>query len=185
MKVPLVRNALLALLLAFTLQAKVDHVEVAWSGTVLNGKAFGNAGAYEALRGAIHFVVDPDDDANEQIADLDLAPKNADGEVEFSADFYLLWPMDPAKGNGTVICEVVNRGNKLLLPFFQNGVRAADPHLEEHFGDGFLMNQGYALLWVGWQFDVPDGEDLCAFIYPLPVTWMARPSAEWCARNSW
>ncbi|MCW5965673.1 MAG: hypothetical protein KIT83_16670, partial [Bryobacterales bacterium] len=63
------------------------------------------------------------------------------------------------KGNGTVICEVVNRGNKLLLPFFQNGVRAADPQLEEHFGDGFLMNQGYALLWVGWQFDVPDGED--------------------------
>ncbi|MCW5965971.1 MAG: hypothetical protein KIT83_18170, partial [Bryobacterales bacterium] len=70
MRVSVLRIALLALLIAVALQAKVDHVEVSWSGTVLNGKAFGSAGAYEALRGTIHFVVDPDDHANDQIVDI-------------------------------------------------------------------------------------------------------------------
>lgn len=161
------RTWLLALLAVLPLVAKVDRVEITWSGPVLDGKSFGSAGAYEAMRGKIHFVVDPDDDANEDIADLDLAPKNADGEVEFSADFYLLWPIDPTKGNGTILCEVVNRGNKLMLPFFQDGERTHDPRLPAHFGNGFLMNEGFSLLWVGWQFDVPDGEDRLRAYLPV------------------
>ncbi len=156
-----------AMLMAIPLFAKVDHVEVTWSGTVLNGQPFGDAGAYEAMRGKIFFVVDPDDHANGEIADLDLAPKNADGDVEFSADFYLLWPLDPNKGNGTLLCEVVNRGNKLALQFFQNAQRAHDPQTAAQFGDGFLMKQGYSLLWVGWQFDVPDGEDRLRAYLPV------------------
>ncbi|MCU0229168.1 MAG: hypothetical protein MUF01_16175 [Bryobacterales bacterium] len=154
-------------LCALPVLARVERVEVTWSGTVLNGKAFGETGAYEALQGKIYYAVDPDDDANSEIADLDLAPRNADGDVEFSADFYLLWPLDPTKGNGTMLCEVVNRGNKLALPFFQGAQRTHDPRLAADFGDGFLMNQGYSLLWVGWQFDVPDGEDRLRAYVPV------------------
>lgn len=157
-----------ALLLAASLaEARVDRVEVSWSGSVLDGKSFGKAGPYEALRGTIHFVADPDRPIDEEIADLDFAPKNDMDEVAFSADFYLLWPVDAAKGNGTVIVDVANRGNKLLLDFFHGAVRAADPQLPEHFGDGFLMERGYTLLWVGWQFDVPQREGLVRVNVPV------------------
>jgi hypothetical protein len=160
---------LLAVLLLATCitEARVDRVEIAWSGSVLNGKSFGKAGAYEAMRGTIHFLVDPDDSANENIADLHLAPKNNDDEVAFSADFYLFWPIDASKSNGTVLMDVANRGNKLMLDFFNGATRAADPTLPEHFGDGFLLEQGFALLWVGWQFDVPDREGLVRVHVPV------------------
>ena len=155
--------------------ARVERVDVQWSGPVLDGKAFGKTGAYEAARGVIHFSVDPNSSENSQIVDLKLAPVGADGEVKFSADFYLLWPQDPRKGNGTVLSEAVNRGNKLMLEFFQGAVRAAHPTGPEHFGDGFLMEQGFTLLWVGWQPDMPKNEGLVRV--HLPVAKNADGSA--------
>jgi len=38
--------------------------------------------------------------------------------VEFSADVYVLKPRDPAKGNGTILLEVPNRGGKGMLNAF-------------------------------------------------------------------
>lgn len=155
------------LLFVCALQAVVDRVEVHWSGVVLDGKEFGATGAYEAMRGTVYFHAESHTSDDWEIVDLDLAPKNQMDDVEFSADFFVLWPLDANKGNGTVICEVVNRGNKLLLPFFQNAERIAEPVRPEHFGDGFLMNQGYTLLWVGWQHDVPDGDDRIRVHVPI------------------
>ena len=68
------------------------------------------------------------------------------GEVEFSADLYLLKPKDMAKGNQAVLFEVSNRGGRGILSIV-NG-------REGEFGDGFLMRQGYTVAWVGWQFDL-------------------------------
>src|SRR5207248_8075968 len=93
--------------------------------------------------------------ANEMIVDLKLAPRNASGEVESSADFYLLKPIDPRRGNGRLFYEVGNRGGKSMLAIFQKATGSPDPTTEAEFGDGALMRQGFTLLWMGWQWDVP------------------------------
>ena len=145
----------LPLLCAAVLHARVVSVEITQRQTVAEGKRFGLAGEYEALAGKLHFAVDPTNPANMTIADLSLAPRNAAGEVEFAADFYLLRPRVSARGNGAVLCEISNRGGKGMLGFFNGAQGGTNPDTAEQFGDGFLLKRGFTLLWVGWQFDVP------------------------------
>jgi len=153
-------RSLLVLLLAFVsatgVFARVVRVEVESREAVLDGKPFGLAGPYERLTGKVFFAVDPNNSANRVITDIDLAPRNSDGEVEFSSEFFLLKPRNAARGNGTVLYEVSNRGNKGMLSFFNRASGSRDPADEAHFGDGFLLDEGFTLLWLGWQFDVPE-----------------------------
>ena len=137
---------------ARVVQIRVDHRE-----PVLHGKSFGSAGTYEKLVGTVEFALNPSLPQNKGIVDLGLAPRNSRGEVEFSADFYLLKPTDAGRGNGRVLYEVGNRGSKATLRTFQKGGPSQDPTTEADFGDRFLMRQGYSLLWMGWQWDVPNG----------------------------
>ena len=138
-------------------QAEVTRLEIVRREVVLNGQAFGAAGAYEKLVGRVHFALDPRTPQNHGIVDLALAPRNAQGLVEFSADFYLLKPVDPGRGNGRLFYEAGNRGSKRILPVFQNAADSPDPTTAAEFGNGALMRQGYTLLWMGWQWDVPAG----------------------------
>ena len=64
-----------------------------------------------------------------------------------------------------MLYEVSNRGNKSMLTHFNRAAPSFDPRSSEDFGDGLLMNQGYTLLWVGWQFDMPDAPHL-VYLYP-------------------
>ncbi|HEY6385349.1 MAG TPA: alpha/beta hydrolase domain-containing protein [Candidatus Acidoferrum sp.] len=138
--------------------AHVTRVEIISRTDIRDGRAFGLAGAYEKIVGRVYFAVNPDNLYNRLIVDLDKAPRNAQGEVEFSADLYLLKPKDMNKGNNSVLFEVSNRGGKGILRLV-NGVTSSDPSAE--FGDGFLMREGYTVAWVGWEFDVADhGENL-------------------------
>jgi hypothetical protein len=121
----------------------------------LNGRPFGAAGPYEKLVGKVDFGLDPDLPRNGDIVDLRLAPRNARGEVESSADFYMLKPVDPRRGNGRLFYEVGNRGGKAILSTFQKASGSPDPTTEAEYGDGALMRQGFTLLWMGWQWDVP------------------------------
>ena len=115
--------------------------------------------------GKAYFAMNPKLPANQAIADIDKAPRNQDGLVEFSSDVFLLRPKDPKKGNGTVLYEVSNRGYKSMLTYFNRAAGSLDPRNADEFGDGLLMNQGYTLLWVGWQFDMPDTPNL-VYLYP-------------------
>ncbi len=99
----------------------------------------------------VHFAVDPKLPQNRIIADIDLAPRNDAGLVEFSADLDVL---KPAKSNGTALVEISNRGGKSLLGVFQ-------------LGDTFLLERGYTLVWIGWEFDVPPGKDLLHLYAPV------------------
>jgi Alpha/beta hydrolase domain len=136
-----------------TLQARVVRVEIASRTDIENGKPFGAAGAFEKITGRVYFAVDPANLHNRQIVDLEKALRNAKGEVEFSADLYLLKPKDMAKGNQAVLFEVSNRGGRGILSLV-NG-------REGEYGDGFLMRQGYTIAWVGWEFDLSStGEHL-------------------------
>jgi hypothetical protein len=144
--------------LAVGADAHVTRVEIISRTDIQDGRAFGLAGAYEKIFGRVYFAVNPDNLHNRLIVDLDKAPRNAQGEVEFSADLYLLKPKDMNKGNNAVLFEVSNRGGKGILRLV-NGVTSSNP--SEEFGDGFLMRQGYTVAWVGWEFDVADrGENL-------------------------
>ena len=153
----LARVLALGWLVAGTLGASVTRLEVTTSETILKGKRFGLAGAYEKIAGRVHFRVDPLAAANQKIVDIDLAPRDEEGLVGYSADFYLLKPVDPTRSNGVLFYEAGNRGTKRILSTFQGARRSSDPSVAEDFGDGRLMEQGYSLLWMGWQWDVPDG----------------------------
>jgi len=155
------RLCLLLTLLSATLSAEVVRIEVDSRADVLGGRSYGLAGPYEKMSGIIHFAVDPSNPANQIIVDIEHAPTNAQGKVEFSANYTIIKPKDAERGNGTVLLGVSNRGSRRLLTFFNHasaeGERwdAIDPVTEENFGDGFLMENGFTLLWVGWQFDIP------------------------------
>lgn len=156
-------------------RAEVVRIEVQSRTDVLSGKSFGNTGAYEKLAGKIYFAVDPRDSTNRIVADIDKAPKNAGGKVEFSSDFYMIKPKDLSRGNGTVLYEVSNRGNKGLLGFFNLGTNSLDPQASGDFGDGFLMDQGFTLLWVGWQFDAPNRDGMLRVYVPPAREANGRP----------
>jgi hypothetical protein len=137
--------------------AEVRRLRIERREVILAGRAFGAAGPYEKLVGKVDFALDPRKPQNKGIVDLELAPQNGRGEVEFSADFYLLKPVDPRRGNGRLFYEAGNRGTKRILPVFQNAAGSADPASAQEFGNGALMEQGFSLLWLGWQWDVPAG----------------------------
>jgi hypothetical protein len=130
----------------------VTSIDIKERGPYARGVTFGDTGAYEQLNGTAHFAVGPDNPANSLITDLELAPKNPTRLVEFSADFRILKPVDPQKGNHKLFFDVVNRGNPLSLKNI-NSAPESDPTSP---GNGFLMRRGYTQVWCGWQHDVPD-----------------------------
>ncbi len=147
---------LAALLLSRSLSARVVRVEVQSRADLLGGKNFGLAGAYEKISGTLHFAVSPEDPHDRMIVDLALAPRNTRGEVEFSADFFVITPKDPARASGSLLLEVPNRGGKAILALMNRGRSSTDPATAEEIGDGFLMRRGASVAWVGWQWDVRD-----------------------------
>lgn len=153
------RSCWLALVLwvaiAAALPGAVRRIQVAERSEVLGGRPFGRAGAYERIAGRVEFAVDPKIAANQIICDIGLAPVDAEGRVAFSADLFVLRPRDAAKGNGIALFEVLNRGNKGMVRLFNLAKGSNDPRSAEEFGDGFLLERGYTLVWLGWQADVP------------------------------
>ena len=137
-------------------EARVVRLRIERREPVLNSRAFGAAGPYEKLVGKVDFGLDPALPRNADIVDLALAPRNARGDVEASADFYMLKPVDPRRGNGRLLYEVGNRGGKAMLSTFQKAAGSPDPTTDTEFGDAALMRQGFTLLWMGWQWDVPE-----------------------------
>ena len=133
---------------------------------ILDGKPFGAAGAYEKIVGTLRFAVDPGHRLHAQITDLEHAPRNGDGRVEFQGDFYLLKPVEAARGNRRLLLDVLNRGRKLALSMFNSAVRVADPTTAEDFGNGFLMRHGWTVAWIGWQHDVPRVDGMMALDVP-------------------
>ncbi len=171
---------LVALPTASTASADVLLVEVDERSVVADGRAYGLAGPYERITGTVRFAVDPGNPANRMIVDIDLAPRNADRMVEFHSNFFILKPVDIARGNGTVLYEVSNRGGKGMLSYYNNAVRSRDPRTAEDMGDGFLLEGGFTLLWLGWQFDVPHRDHQMRVNPPIatnngsPITGLVR-----------
>lgn len=111
------------------------------------GQSFGDVGPYEVIYAKAWFAIDPTDPGNALIADIDLAPRNADGMVEYSTDVHISKPVDMSRGSGKMFYEVVNRGGKGNF----NGASEDDLSLAAAAGDGLLMRHGYTMVWSGWE----------------------------------
>ena len=108
------------------------------SRTLLNGGAtFGNVGQYERLRGYALGELDPFHRNNTGIVNLNKAPRNSNGRVAYRVDVEIRKPVDLQKGNGTVLYDVVNRGDRLIS--------------DENAVD---LTQGFTLVWSAWQGDL-------------------------------
>jgi len=131
------------------------------------GTAFGEAGAYEVLKGRARYAVDPAAAGQRPITDIALAPRGADGRVHFVGDVFILKPVDMARGNRRLFFDWGNRGNKRALQFFNDARHSNDPATAEHAGHGYLMRRGYSVVFGAWQGDLLPGDG--RMLLDLPV----------------
>ena len=120
------------------------------------GGAFGDVGPYERVIGVAKGEVYPKAPGNSGIALIDKAPLNERGKVEYTTDFFILRPKDPAKGNGRILYEVNNRGRKMLFGNIADGPQGInDPQKVADLGNGFPLRRGWTIVWSGWDPDAP------------------------------
>lgn len=160
-------------------QAELVRFEITRREPFAAGESFGTTGPYEIIAGRVHYALDPLLHQNQTVVDLSLAPRNAQGKVEFWADLFLLAPTDLSRGNGAILYDVNNRGNKLALGMFNYG-GSNKPTVREYAGDGFLMRQGFTVAWSGWDGELLPGGDRLRLMAPraespsVPMTGMVR-----------
>ena len=164
-------------------EARITRIEITRVEPAFGGRGFGAVGAFERVVGRAYGEVDPTDPANTAIQDLALAPANARGMVEYATDVDILRPAEPTRGNGVLLFNILNRGNKGALNLFNADARgdAAAVNALADPGDGWLQRLGYTLVWFGWQADVLPGNGRMTFSAPvarnpdgLPLTGPVR-----------
>ncbi len=160
-------------------QSGVTRIDLHSRELAFEGREFGAAGQYEWLDGELFLEIDPADPRNQVIVNLDKAPRNADGRVEYSAEFRMLKPVDMRRGNGTLFYDVMNRGAQRAFNLAQDylagyGVFARTP---EEFGDGFHLELGYTMVWSGWQASATG--DRIGAVLPVAKNADGSPVTAW------
>jgi hypothetical protein len=155
-------HLLILVLIALPLHARVIRVEVVSRADVLEGKTFGDAGAYERITGRVYFSLPVANQHNLRIVDLSNAMNLKNGEVEFSSDFIAISPKDAHKGNGSMLLEIPNRGRARILALVDGG----DWDLANNAGDAWLLRQGFTIVSLGWQWDA-EGPGALRFFAPI------------------
>jgi hypothetical protein len=153
---------LILLLTISQLHARVLRVEITTRTDVLNGKRFGDAGAYERMTGRVYFSLPVQNAHNVRIVDLGKAVNLKNGEVQFSSDFVAVRPKDAQKGNGSLLLEVPNRGRARILSLVDGG----DQDLASDAGDAWLLRNGFTVVSLGWQWDAT-GPGALRFFAPI------------------
>ena len=164
-------GALIPLLIPAGADAQITRLVITERDSpTFEGHVFGNVGTYEWLIGYAEGELDPADPRNAGIVNLDRAPRNERGRVEYTVDVQILKPVDPARGNGRIFYDVLNRGGKRALGHRVNGgPNTNDPRAASEIGTGFLMDQGYSMVWNGWQADVSRERGLMRGEFPVPA----------------
>lgn len=159
---------LLLLVSASPALAEITRLTIAAREPAYEGLAFGDVGPYEWLIGFAEGELDPADPRNRGIVNLDRAPRNARGRVEYRVDVQILKPIDARRGNRRLFYDVLNRGDKRSLGTrVDGGPNINDPRLRAHLGSGFLMRRGYTMAWSGWQPDIPAGSGRMGAQFPV------------------
>ena len=183
-RVSALAGLLLAALAPPVVEARIVRLELTRVETpTFGGATFDPVGQYERLVGRAYGEVDPAHPLNAIIQDIALAPRNARGLVEYSTDIHILKPVDLARGNSVLFFNVANRGNKGGLASYNAGIAGSLATLNQaaEAGDGFMMRQGFSLVWFGWQADVLPGDDRLTMQVPVarnpegtPITGIVR-----------
>ena len=71
---------------------------------------------HERISGKAYGELDPADPRNAVITDIELAPRNARGKVEYVTTFTLVRPTEMMKASGVLLYTVVNRGGGNAVP---------------------------------------------------------------------
>ena len=150
--------------------ARVTRVEIVRvDASAFEGREFGKTGQYEKIVARAHGELDPALPGNALITDINLAPRNARGMVEYSTDVVILKPKDIAKANGRLLYDVVNRGRVLAMDNFNGAPPGNAFATAAHAGSGYLMREGYTVVASGWESDAIIGTAGGALTAKLPV----------------
>ena len=147
--------------------ARVVRMVVERTTPYAGGQAFGDAGPFERLDGTVYMEVDPGDPLNAVIVNLDRAPRNDRGLVEFSAPFFIVKPVDLARGNRKLLYGINNRGNAIELGF--HAFPPLPPGAGPEADDGLFFRLGYTLVDAGWAGDVVTTETRLGANLPVAV----------------
>lgn len=145
----------------------ITKIHIEKRETFAAGHEFPLTGVYEKLIGKAHGEVDPKDPLNRVLVNLDKAPRNRTGRVEYWTDICILKPVDMKRGNGKIIYDAPNRGTKRILMFLNDAPQNNDPSTLRDAGNAFLMRQGYTIVWSGWQGDLKLGGALLTMGVPI------------------
>ena len=149
------------------------------------GQAFGEAGSYLRIRGVAKGELDPATPENRVVVDLDKAPRNARGLVQYESDFFILRPADPSRTQGVMVYDVTNRGSKRIFQLLDDAPSAPvdaanDPKTAREAGLGFSLGRGYSLVWSGWDPGAPVANSCLGARFPAvmengrPITGRIR-----------
>ena len=138
------------------------------------GQSFGEAGSYLRIRGVAKGELDPAAPENRVIVDLDKAPRNARGLVEYETDFFILRPTDPGRSNGVLVYDVTNRGSKRIFQRLDDApgdpaAAANDLKTAREAGTGFLLGRGYSFVWSGWDPGAPSANNGLGARFPTAM----------------
>jgi hypothetical protein len=139
----------MGLVLAADVSAQITRIDFeVVESPAFDGESFGGIGQYERIRGIAYGEVDPEDVRHRGIIDLDKAPQNAQGLVEYSTTVEIYRPIDLGRWNKALYHIVPNRG----------GAGA---------GDRVFREMGFAIVRVGWQGDLTATDTNIATFLPI------------------
>jgi len=162
---------------AIDARASITRIQITRvESPTFGGVSFGDVGPYEKLVGRAFGEIDPRDPLNAVITDLERAPRNARGMVEYATDIYILRPIDRSKGNHRLFFEINNRGNNFSFSFFNDATTGGnDPTTVADAGNGFLMRQGYSIVLSGWDATAPPGGGRLTIAVPVATNSDGSP----------
>jgi len=144
-----------AIAIAPVAEARITRIEItATESPTFGGFSWPEVGQYEKIVGKAYGEVNPHDRQNRDIVDIEFAPRNARGKVEYAFNFYILKPIDLSKGAGKMMYEPPNRGGKTWSALGRITGGGDDPGSITDpvvLANAFLMPRGYTLVWSGWE----------------------------------
>jgi hypothetical protein len=154
--------SLAALFSASPADARITRIEIDTTRSqspTFGGFSWPGVGQYQKVVGKAFGEVNPNDRQNRVIVDIEFAPRNARGNVEYAFNFYILKPIDLKKGARKMMYEPPNRGGKTWAAL---GRIAVDPGANGDdpgsaitnptvLANSFLMPRGYTIAWSGWE----------------------------------
>ena len=161
------------LMLASDVDARVTKIQITTKESpTFGGHSWPGVGQYEKIVGKAFGEVDPADPKNSVIVDILLAPRNANGRVEYSFDFYILKPIDLTKGVHKVVYEPPNRGSKTWSSLGRISSGGDDPGSitnPTELANWFLMPRGYTMVWSGWDFSAgnDNSDNVLTMTFPI------------------